>query len=255
MITLNIIGSGNVAHHLIREILSHDDLCLQQIFARNIENLPNDIPENTIICHDIKNLKPADITLISVSDSAISEVSSALSFDNNLVVHTSGTTAMEMVNPKNRRGVFYPLQTFSKHKKVNFTQIPICIEAENENDLILLQQLAKILSREVHFIDSEQRKAMHVAAVLVNNFTNHLCTIAEDICQKNQIPGKILQPLLQETIDKLTYLSPMEAQTGPAVRHDQKTIDAHIDFITNELTKKIYQLLTQSIQEYHGREL
>src|SRR5690606_32582626 len=117
------------------------------------------------------------------------------------------------------------------------------------------QQLAKILSREVHFIDSEQRKAMHVAAVLVNNFTNHLCTIAEDICQKNQIPGKILQPLLRETIDKLSNLSPMEAETGPAVRHDQNTIYAHIVFNTNGITKKIYQLVTHTLQEYHGREL
>lgn len=255
MITINLIGSGNVAHHLIREILSHDDLHLQQIYARNIKNLPNDFSKNVVTCQDIQNLKPADVTLISVSDNAISEVSSMLTFSDNLVVHTSGSTALESLHSQNRRGVFYPLQTFSKNKKVAFEKIPICIEAENKNDLALLEKLAKILSKEVHFINSEQRKSIHVAAVFINNFTNHLCTIAEDICQKNQIPSKILQPLLQETISKLDVLSAFEAQTGPAIRHDQKTIDAHINFINNELTQKIYQNLTQSIQEYHGRKL
>src|SRR5690606_3139843 len=202
MITINLIGSGNVAHHLIREILSHDDLHLQQIYARNIKNLPNDFSKNVVICQDIQKLEPADVTLISVSDNAISEVSSMLPFSDNLVVHTSGTTALEILDSRNRRGVFYPLQTFSKDKKIACDKIPICIEAEHKNDLVLLEKLAKILSKEVHFINSEQRKSIHIAAVFVNNFTNHLCTIAEDICQKNQIPFKILQPLLQETVSE-----------------------------------------------------
>ena len=89
----------------------------------------------------------------------------------------------------------------------------------------------------------------------MNNFTNHLNSIAEDICEQNQIPSKILQPLLQETTDKLQTLSPLEAQTGPAVRHDQQTIAAHSAFIKDNLTREIYQKLTQSIQKHHGRKL
>lgn len=255
MITLNIIGSGNVAYHLIDEILKHDELEINQVYARDSKKLPSEWTKKLTICQDIGQLKPADITLISVSDHAIHEISTNLPFDNQLVVHTSGTTALTALSARNRRGVFYPLQTFSKDKAVDFINIPICLEAENSNDLETLQKLAQVLSKTVHLIDSEQRKAIHVAAVFVNNFTNHLYTIAEDICQEHAVPDKILQPLLQETIAKLEKLTPKEAQTGPAVRFDQETIDAHIELINNELTQEIYQKLTQSIQSYHGRKL
>lgn len=255
MLTVNIIGSGNVAHHLIQEILTHPSVILQKVYARNPANLTVEGLEQSIICNDIQELKTADITIISVTDQAIEDVSSMLPFSGQLVVHTSGTTHLDALNNKNRRGVFYPLQTFSKHKKVDFKKIPICLETENKTDLHTLQEFGKILSDEVHFINSAQRKALHVAAVFVNNFTNHLNSIAEDICEQNQIPSKILQPLLQETTDKLQTLSPLEAQTGPAVRHDQQTIAAHSAFIKDNLTREIYQKLTQSIQKHHGRKL
>ena len=255
MITLNIVGSGNVAYHLIEEILNHDELKINQVYARDLNRLPSEWAKKLTICQDIGQLKIADITLISVSDHAINEVSTNLPFDNQLVAHTSGTTALTALSTRNRRSVFYPLQTFSKDKAVDFSNLPICLEAENSNDLATLQKLAQLLSNTVHLIDSEQRKAIHVAAVFVNNFTNHLYTIAEDICREHAVPDKILQPLLQETIAKLEKLTPKEAQTGPAVRFDQETIDAHIALINNELTKEIYQKLTQSIQSYHGRKL
>ena len=108
--------------------------------------------------------------------------------------------------------------------------------------------IAKSISKNTHAISGEQRKALHVAAVFVCNFTNHLYQIGNEICWKNSIPFEILQPLIKETVEKIQSLSPSKAQTGPAVRNDQKTIEKHIDFLTNENQKEIYKILTKSIQ-------
>src|SRR5690606_37608456 len=161
-----------------------------------------------------------DITLISVTDNAIEQVSGAIPYNDSLVVHTSGTTALEVLNDKNRKGVFYPLQTFSKNKEIDFKEVPLCLEAENEVYLNELKNLAKQLSDNVFEISSEQRKSLHVAAVFVSNFTNHLYSIGNEICNENNISFNILKPLIKETADKINYLSPKEAQTGPAVRFD-----------------------------------
>src|SRR5690606_6976147 len=132
----------------------------------------------------IDDLKPADITLISVTDSAIAEVSVNIPYNDALVAHTSGTTALEVLNDKNRKGVFYPLQTFSKSKKINFKEVPLCLEAEDIDDLNELKLLAEELSDKVFEISSEQRKSLHVAAVFVSNFTNHLYSIGNEICKE-----------------------------------------------------------------------
>ena len=150
---------------------------------------------------------------------------------------------------------FYPLQTFTKGKKVDFKKIPICIEAEQDNDLKILEQLAVLISEKTHLINSQQRKALHVAAVFVNNFVNHLYQIGSEICQENQIPFSILEALITETASKIERLSPKNAQTGPAKRNDKGTIDAHLDFLKSDVSKQeIYKLLTQSIQN-NGTEL
>ena len=163
-------------------------------------------------------------------------------------MHTSGGVALEKISNHNRRGVFYPLQTFTKGKAVDFKTIPICIETEFSADLKILKKIAKSISDKMYIINSEQRKALHVAAVFVNNFTNHLYQIGNQICEENNIPFEVLHPLIQETAEKIKELSPSEAQTGPALRNDTKTIEKHIDFLENPEYKKLYQLLTQSIQ-------
>jgi predicted short-subunit dehydrogenase-like oxidoreductase (DUF2520 family) len=155
----------------------------------------------------------------------------------------------------NRRGVFYPLQTFTKGKKVDFREIPICIESEFSADLEIIKKLANTISEKTYIINSQQRKALHIAAVFVNNFVNHLYQIGNEICLENQVPFEILEALISETAAKVRTLSPDEAQTGPAKREDQQTIEAHLDFLKPDATKKsIYQLLTQSIQN-NGKEL
>ncbi|HSD14263.1 MAG TPA: DUF2520 domain-containing protein [Flavobacterium sp.] len=251
MITVNIIGSGNVAQHLISVFQQTETIVLQQVFARNSESIAHLIATDKITSL-YSNLKPADITIISVTDGAIAEVSEQLPFENQFVIHTSGSTGLEALNNKNRRGVFYPLQTFSKTKKIDFKKVPLCLESENESDYEILEKLGKIVSDKVFKINSEQRQSLHIAAVFSCNFVNHLYLLGKEICDQNQVPFEILMPLIQETADKIKTLSPLEAQTGPAKRNDQKTIEKHLSFLEDENKKTIYELLTQSIQKYNG---
>ena len=248
MIKVVLIGSGNVASHLIQVMQSVAGVALVQVFARNPNSLLHLLPKEKITA-DYQKIAAADVYIISVSDNAIAEVSEKFPFENRLVVHTSGSSALAVLHNKNRKGVFYPLQTFTKNKKIDFTPIPICIEAENEHDTALLEELAHCISQKVFQINSAQRKSLHVAAVFVCNFTNHLYQIGNEICKENNVPFEILHPLIQETAQKIRKLSPKEAQTGPALRNDSKTIEKHINFIENPTYKLIYQLLTQSIQD------
>ena len=257
MIKVIIIGSGNVAQHLIvafekskKEI---PDVELIQVFSRKLETLTHLIDYKRIAT-DYNQLLEADLYIIAVSDDAIAEVNSQLPFKNRLVVHTSGTVPLIALNEENRKGVFYPLQTFTKNKAVEFETIPICIETENATDYQLLDKVAKSISNLVFAINSEQRKALHVAAVYVNNFTNHLYQIGSEICADNKVPFDILKPLIAETANKIMVLSPKEAQTGPAKRNDVATIAAHEAFITNQNHLNIYKILTQSIQ-HNGKKL
>lgn len=233
MISVLIIGNGNVANHLHNAIVNVKEVIVTKINSRTLEQLPK-----------------ADITILAVSDDAIKEVSSKI--NNSFVVHTSGSANINDLKNTSRKGVFYMLQTFTKEKKIDFKSIPFCLEATNKDDLILLEKLAKLLGENTYHINSEQRKKLHVAAVFVNNFTNHMYNIGYDICSKNNIPFKILFPLIHETVTKIETLTPNEAQTGPAVRNDMSTINEHL-LLLNEAQQKIYTLITKSIQ--NGTEL
>ncbi len=133
---------------------------------------------------------------------------------------------------------------------MDFSSVPVCLESHNATDFQLLEKVARSISNHVHAINSDQRKALHVSAVFVSNFTNHLYKIANDICSENQVPFDILKPLIKETSEKVMTLSPDEAQTGPAKRRDSKTIETHLALLTDENQKAIYKLLTQSIQSH-----
>ena len=253
MIKVSIIGSGNVAQHLIQAFQLNSQIELVQVVARDIKKVAHLLDSNRITS-EYTQLQEADLYIIAVSDDAIAEVSSALPFENRLVAHTSGTVALDSLNSNNRRAVFYPLQSFSKDKPIDFKSVPICLEAENEKDVQILKQLAHSISNAIYEINSEQRKALHVAAVFVNNFVNYLYQMGNEICDANAIPFEILKPLIQETANKIATLSPKNAQTGPAKRNDLKTIAAHEEFLKDENQAAIYKLLTQSLQN-NGKKL
>lgn len=234
MISVAIVGKGNVGFHLYHEMIKSDELKVSQINSR-----------------EQASLEEFDVAIIAVSDDAIAEVSEHIKAP--LVAHTSGTTHMNALQNSTRKGVFYPLQSFTKDKSVDFGKVPFCIEAENEEDLKTLGFLVNRMKSGYYEIGSEERKYIHVAAVFVNNFVNHMYTNAWDIFEKHHIPFSILRPLINETIEKIERLMPAEAQTGPAIRNDQKTIKNHLTLL-NDSQKEIYQLLTESIQK-HGKKL
>lgn len=252
-----IIGSGNVAQHLIvafqKPENSSAEIELIQVFSRHSASVSH-LLESDCITNDLETLAEADLYIIAVSDDAIAEISSKLPFKNRLVVHTSGSVPLNVLDDDNRKGVFYPLQTFTKNKAVDFKSIPICLESENATDFQLLDKVAKSISDKIFAVNSEQRKALHVAAVFVNNFTNHLYQIGQEICQDNQVSFEILKSLIVETANKIMILSPEEAQTGPAKRNDIATIEAQEAFLLNENHRTLYKTLTQSIQE-NGKKL
>lgn len=247
MIKVVIIGSGNVAQHLIKAFAKTKKINIVQVFSRQKENVTH-LLDSSKITNDFNTLVEADLYIIAVSDDAIAKVSSQLPFENRLVVHTSGSVPLDSLDKKNRKGVFYPLQTFSKNATIDFSQIPICLESENESDFNLLEKVAQSISNNAFKSNEKQRKALHISAVFVNNFVNYMYQIGNEICLENNVPFEILKPLILETVNKVMTLSPKEAQTGPAKRKDKKTIESHLDFLSNENHATIYKILTQSIQ-------
>lgn len=253
MIRVSIIGSGNLAQHLIVAFSKTTDIELVQVFARKDAAVAH-LTSPDKIYTNFNDIIAADLFIIAITDDAITEVAAAIPFSNELVVHTSGSVSIDAIDNKNRPGVFYPLQTFSKSKEVDFKTIPICIETKNEKDFQILEKVAKSISNKVYKINSEQRKALHIAAVFVCNFVNYLYQIGNNICIENDLPFDILKPLIQETANKILTLSPNQAQTGPAKRKDTQTMNAHLSFLSDENQKEIYKMLTKSIID-NGKKL
>ena len=251
-IHINIIGAGNMAYQLTRAFYNHPEVRLQQLYNRS-ELSPEFNAFEIEKTHNLSLLRPADVCIITVKDEAITEVSEKIPLENQLVVHTSGNTSIEAIDSKNRRGVFYPLQTMNKQTIVDFEKVPFCLEAENTNDFYLLQRLASLLSTKIYTLNSYQRRVLHLAAVFMNNFSNHLVYISEQICKENEIPFEILQPLLAETLAKLQNTSAYDAQTGPARRNDSLTISNHLAMLSDNY-KEIYDIITKSIINTYGRK-
>jgi predicted short-subunit dehydrogenase-like oxidoreductase (DUF2520 family) len=253
MISVIVLGTGNVGMHLINAFLANSAVDLIQVFSRrksSLKFIENKVNTTT----SVSSLKSADIYIIAISDDAIPEFSSQLNLKNKLVVHTSGGSSIKVLKTNGNKGVFYPLQTFSKKQNIDFKTIPICIETERDEDLLILEKLASIISNNVFIIDSEQRKYLHIAAVFTNNFVNHLYKIGFDICKENNIPYEALYPLIQETAQKIMLTKPDNVQTGPALRNDKIIIEKHLNLLSGE-KNRIYQLLTKSIQATYGEKL
>ena len=245
-----IIGSGNVAYHLAKAF-KESGVEVAQIFGRNKPELSK-ISEKLSIPFSTETIADADLYLISVSDTSISEVSTLIKKENVLVAHTSGSVSREALNGSYRKSVFYPLQTFSKSKKLDYSKIPFFIDTENENDAVILRNLALKISKNVMYDDDEKRKYIHLTAVFACNFVNHLYARAKEISDSQNIPFDYFLPLIDETTQKIHELEPKLAQTGPAVRGDNRVLEIHKQLITDEEKLKIYKTLNESIKKmYH----
>ncbi|GAB1858016.1 DUF2520 domain-containing protein [Flavobacteriaceae bacterium MHTCC 0001] len=251
MISVTLIGAGNVGTHLYKAFQKNNQVIVKQWFNRTLNSISaykNDVN----ITDDLSLLEDADVYIISVSDGAIADLSTALPFQDRLVVHTAGSINIHDLDKKHRRGVFYPLQSFTKTAHLEFANIPICIETLDKKDYHILKALAMALGSPVKKVNSDQRSVLHLAAVFVNNFTNQLYRVAHEIVESEATEFDLLKPLILETARKVQHMSPYVAQTGPAKRNNVKTIKKHLALLDNDEHKEIYNLLTKSIQNTHG---
>ena len=254
MISVVLLGAGNVATHLYKAFAHAENVSVIQWYNRTKTAISSYVNE-VDLTDSLHELKKADLYILAVSDDYVAQLSQDLPFENRLIAHTSGSVAMHDLDKKNEISVFYPLQTFSKDSDIDFTEVPICIEVYQKHNRQLLKDLAKAIGCKSHKISTEQRQSIHLAAVFLNNFTNQLYRIGHEICESNNIEFDIMKPLILETAKKIQNMSPYKAQTGPAKRNDKKTIKRHLKQIESEEHKAIYELLTASIKKTHKYEL
>lgn len=249
-----LIGAGNVGFHLGKK-LNEVGFHIAQVYSRKISKAKRLAKKtNCDAIHNIVNVSTnANLYILAVPDSAIEKVAADLSeniSNSKLVVHTSGATSSTVLKPYFKNyGILYPLQTFSVARKVNFENIPICVDSNLKKNRILLEKLGNSISQNVHQINDQERAILHVAAVFVNNFSNNLFTIGDKITSTENLPFDILKPLIKETVEKITHHSPSEMQTGPAKRGDQTTIDLHLKYLENNFPEfiEVYQTMTRNI--------
>ncbi|WP_298479930.1 Rossmann-like and DUF2520 domain-containing protein [uncultured Maribacter sp.] len=254
MLEVVILGTGNIAQHLFDTLTTYNDITVVQVVGRNPKALAY-FGEKSDIQTSFKKIKTADLYIIAVSDNALGDVSHYLHGKKGVIAHTTGSISMNILQEHKNHGVFYPLQTFTKNQKVNFKTVPLCIEANNNESYSLLKKLAEVLSDNVYDITSEQRKKLHLAAVFINNFSNYVYQIGNDICEENNLSFDILKPLILETAKKATLFNPETVQTGPGRRNDLETIDIHKEQIKNIEHLKIYNVMTDAILSKYGKKL
>jgi len=251
MISVILLGAGNIATHLFKAFYASEEVKLKQWYNRSLKTIDK-FKHKVEVTDNLASLVDADVYILAISDDAIEGLSKQLPFKDKLVVHTSGSTSLYAVDMRQKRGVFYPLQTFSKAADLDFKNVPICIETLKKTDLPILKQLAEAIGCKSHKVNSDQRQALHLAAVFVNNFTNQLYRMAHEITEQNGAEFDILKPLIKETANKIESLSPYLAQTGPALRNDKKTIKRHLKQLESDQHKAVYELITKSIKKTHG---
>jgi len=244
-----IIGSGNVAYHLAKAFIQNN-IKVDQIFGRNENELPK-ISNEFDIPYSTENLDEAELYIIAVSDSAVENVSELIKNENALVAHTSGSLPKEILKGNYRKASFYPLQTFSKTKNLDYSKIPFFIEADNQIDEKSLFELASIISDSVEVSTYEKRKYIHLTAVFACNFVNHLFARAKEISDSQDLDFNYFLPLINETFEKIQHIEPKLAQTGPAVRGDERVLKLHEELIKNEEQLHIYKTLNESIKKMY----
>lgn len=247
-----IIGTGNVAYHLTKALIQNK-IPVKQIFGRNEKALEM-FSQEFQIPSSHERLESAALYIIAVSDASVEEVSRYITQEDCLVAHTSGSLPKEVLQGNYRKASFYPLQTFSKTKDLDYSQIPFFIETESETDFNILEKLGRSISEKVMAANYEKRKYIHLTAVFSCNFVNHLFSIAKEISDSQQIPFDFFLPLIDETVEKIHHLHPKEAQTGPAVRNDKRVLSLHEVLLADSEYLELYQMLNASIQKMYRLE-
>jgi predicted short-subunit dehydrogenase-like oxidoreductase (DUF2520 family) len=245
-----IVGSGNTATVLGKKIKAAGHAILQ-VTGRSeaaVKTLAS-----TFNCNANTGVNKidhsADIYIVAIADKALPQLHEWLQLGKKLVVHTAASVPRDVLQQVSKNyGVLYPLQTLRK-EQTELPDIPFLVDGNSPDDLALVQDFAASLSAKVLVAGDELRLRMHVAAVFASNFVNHLYVLAEDFCKKEQLDFSLLLPLVSETANRLQSLSPVQSQTGPAIRNDGLTIDKHLEVLSvYPQLKEMYELLTKSIR-------
>ncbi|MEJ7625780.1 MAG: Rossmann-like and DUF2520 domain-containing protein [Ferruginibacter sp.] len=247
-----IIGSGNVAATLGRLIAKSEHKVIH-IASRDIGHAATLAKEFNAAFSDYKAIGEvnADIFIIAVSDAAIMECTGNFNLNDKLVVHTAGSVSMDILKDTSENyGILYPLQSLRK-EKINLPDIPFLIDGNSEEVIQFLEAFVHSLHCISQRTNDNERLKLHAAAVIVSNFTNHLFALAEEFCNKENVPFDLLKPLINETAQRINDLSPGNLQTGPALRKDIITLDKHLKLLGEYPgLRSIYLKLTDSIMNY-----
>lgn len=250
---ITILGSGNVATQLGLALkkAGHE---IVQVYSRNADNAR--LLADALGCDATSETDDIDASaemfIFAVKDDALSALAEKVGTKTKeaVFVHTAGSMPMSVFEKcATHYGVFYPMQTFSKERMVNFREIPVFVEASDDETLGMIKTLAAAVTDSVHELSSEKRKSLHLAAVFACNFTNHCYRLAERVLEDAGIDFSLYLPLIDETARKVHELSPRKAQTGPAIRYDENVIDRHIKMLTDDKTRELYRLMSMSIHE------
>ncbi len=262
MAKISLIGAGNLAWHLAKafETAGHS---IQEVYSRSIN-------QAEAICDFLYNAQAtnslnfgessSELFILAVSDDAITLVSEQLILPHGVILaHTSGAKSIADLQPKSsstHKAIFYPLMTFTKGVNLDFSAVPICLEAEEKKVAKYLKSIAKSLSKTVVFIDEKQRLALHIAAVFSSNFANHFWALSKEILELEQLDFQLLRPLVQETLNKaFNSEHPAQVQTGPAIRQDIYTLAKHKAYLKDEPhLAKLYKVISEQIDQWHNEE-
>jgi predicted short-subunit dehydrogenase-like oxidoreductase (DUF2520 family) len=248
--SIAIIGSGNVATNLAHNLSQLGTLQLGIYSSSILHRTELALATKSKLYHSIEETFDADLILICVPDNAIQDVVGLLP-TNQKIAYTSGSIPLNTFAKHSNVGVFYPLQTFTKNHLIDLKTVPFFVEANNQNLEKELVDFASLIGKNVSITNSEERKHYHLAAVMLNNFTNHLAYLAQHHLAQHHLDWKNLLPLFEETTRKIVSSNPKEIQTGPARRNDTQVINQHLKEL-NENEKNIYLAMTNSIiNTYH----
>jgi len=250
---ISFVGAGNLATNLA-QALYRNGLRIKEIYSRteaSARTLASLVNANWTTNLQTLN-RDSDIYFVCLTDSALESLVGEIvkERENSLFLHTSGSVSIDVWKGKCKKcGVFYPMQTFSKQRLVDFKTIPLFLEVLQSEDKEFVEKFAKELSQSVYFADSQQRMFLHLAAVFTCNFTNYLYAVADKLVTQNHLPFEVFLPLISETAKKVELLRPREAQTGPASRGDDVVIQKHLAVLKEfPEERKIYAILSDCIK-------
>jgi len=250
-LTINLVGAGNVAWHL-SNAFSNTDYTIKQVYSRTYDKaqrLANTFGFEAV--NNPANFDEANVIILAVDDNQIETVANDLPnpFDA-VVIHTSGSVSIDALKTHKNAAVFWMIQSLTTGKKINYSEIPIIVHYSNTNANHVVNELARTISSKVHILADTERRKMHLAAVVANNFTNHLLGLMKQFAQQNELDFALLKPIINSTIESAVEGDPLQLQTGPAIRRDHKTLQAHQQLLAgNKTLASVYEALTNSIQQ------